>query len=92
MFGVADLLRVWCDISIMDAYLRSIPGSQAKKPNADLSKVTHKVFFDIEIDGKPAGTLIFRSGRCTIFRARRTIQNSAVYTYYFADSCPSLGA
>jgi peptidylprolyl isomerase len=55
----------------MDAYLRSIPGSQAKKPSADLSKVTHKVFFDIEIDGKPAGSLISRSGRCTIFRGEQ---------------------
>uniref|UniRef100_A0ACD5Z6T9 Uncharacterized protein n=1 Tax=Avena sativa TaxID=4498 RepID=A0ACD5Z6T9_AVESA len=32
--------------------------AQAKKPSADLSKVTHKVFFDIEIDGKPAGRVV----------------------------------
>lgn len=28
---------------------------QAKKSQEDLKEVTHKVFFDVEIDGKPAG-------------------------------------
>ncbi|PKI31857.1 hypothetical protein CRG98_047743, partial [Punica granatum] len=27
---------------------------QAKKSQEDLKEVTHKVFFDVEIDGKPA--------------------------------------
>jgi len=26
-----------------------------KKSDEDLKEVTHKVFFDVEIDGKPAG-------------------------------------
>lgn len=30
---------------------------QAKKSKEDLKEVTHKVYFDIEIDGKPAGML-----------------------------------
>jgi hypothetical protein len=30
-------------------------GVQAKKSNAELTEVTNKVYFDIEIDGKPAG-------------------------------------
>ena len=28
---------------------------QAKKSKEDLKEVTHKVYFDVEIDGKPAG-------------------------------------
>ena len=28
---------------------------QAKKSKEDLKEVTHKVFFDVEIEGKPAG-------------------------------------
>ncbi|KAI3450311.1 hypothetical protein Pfo_006978 [Paulownia fortunei] len=31
--------------------------SQAKKSKEDLKEVTHKVYFDIEIDGKPAGRI-----------------------------------
>lgn len=30
---------------------------QAKKSNKKLDEVTHKVYFDIEIDGEAAGTL-----------------------------------
>jgi peptidylprolyl isomerase len=30
---------------------------QAKKSKEDLKEVTHKVYFDIEIAGKPAGML-----------------------------------
>lgn len=30
---------------------------QAKKSTEDLKEVTHKVFFDVEIAGKPAGML-----------------------------------
>lgn len=30
---------------------------QAKKSKEELKEVTHKVFFDVEIDGKPAGML-----------------------------------
>lgn len=30
---------------------------QAKASDKDLKEVTHKVFFDVEIDGKPAGML-----------------------------------
>lgn len=36
----------------MDASWKNLSGFQAKK---DLTEVTHKVYFDIEIDGKPAG-------------------------------------
>ncbi|KAL5200160.1 hypothetical protein ABZP36_021363 [Zizania latifolia] len=32
--------------------------AQAKKSKADLTEVTHKVYFDIEIDGKPAGRVV----------------------------------
>jgi hypothetical protein len=28
---------------------------QAKKSKEDLKEITHKVYFDVEIDGKPAG-------------------------------------
>lgn len=30
---------------------------QAKKSKESLKEVTHKVYFDVEIDGKPAGML-----------------------------------
>lgn len=30
---------------------------QAKKSKEDLKEVTHKVYFDVEIAGKPAGML-----------------------------------
>lgn len=30
---------------------------QAKKSKENLKEVTHKVYFDVEIDGKPAGML-----------------------------------
>ena len=33
-------------------------GSQAKKSAEDLKEVTHKVYFDVEIAGKPAGMLL----------------------------------
>ncbi|GER28070.1 peptidyl-prolyl cis-trans isomerase [Striga asiatica] len=32
--------------------------NQAKKSKEDLKTVTHKVFFDVEIDGKPAGRIV----------------------------------
>ncbi|GJN39310.1 hypothetical protein PR202_gb28421 [Eleusine coracana subsp. coracana] len=32
--------------------------AQAKKSNAELTEVTNKVYFDIEIDGKPAGRVV----------------------------------
>lgn len=32
---------------------------QAKSNKEDLKEVTNKVFFDIEIDGKPAGEIFF---------------------------------
>ena len=32
--------------------------AQAKKSNSNLSEVTSKVYFDIEIDGKPAGRVV----------------------------------
>jgi hypothetical protein len=28
---------------------------QAKKSKEDLTEITHKVYFDVEVDGKPAG-------------------------------------
>ncbi|KAK9279036.1 hypothetical protein L1049_012711 [Liquidambar formosana] len=31
---------------------------EAKKSKEDLKEVTHKVFFDVEIDGKPAGRIV----------------------------------
>ncbi|XP_040993916.1 peptidyl-prolyl cis-trans isomerase CYP20-1 isoform X1 [Juglans microcarpa x Juglans regia] len=31
---------------------------QAKKSKEELKEVTHKVFFDVEIDGKPAGRIV----------------------------------
>ncbi|XP_011043772.1 PREDICTED: peptidyl-prolyl cis-trans isomerase CYP20-1-like [Populus euphratica] len=31
--------------------------TQAKKSKADLKEITHKVYFDVEIDGKPAGRI-----------------------------------
>ncbi|XP_028784566.1 peptidyl-prolyl cis-trans isomerase CYP20-1 [Neltuma alba] len=31
---------------------------QAKKSKEDLKEVTHKVYFDVEIDGKPAGRVV----------------------------------
>lgn len=31
---------------------------QAKKSKEDLKEVTHKVFFDVEIAGKPAGMFL----------------------------------
>ncbi|XP_021909914.1 peptidyl-prolyl cis-trans isomerase CYP20-1 [Carica papaya] len=31
---------------------------QAKKSNEDLKEITNKVYFDIEIDGKPAGRIV----------------------------------
>jgi peptidylprolyl isomerase len=37
------------------ALLFPILGFQAKKSNAELTEITNKVYFDIEIDGKPAG-------------------------------------
>lgn len=36
---------------------------QAKKSDADLKEVTHKVFFDVEIDGKPAGKFFLKHNR-----------------------------
>ncbi|KAL6544525.1 hypothetical protein OROMI_023387 [Orobanche minor] len=38
--------------------LLSIALVQAKKSNENLKEVTHKVYFDVEIDGKPAGRVI----------------------------------
>ncbi|KAL6538462.1 hypothetical protein OROGR_012450 [Orobanche gracilis] len=38
--------------------LLSLALVQAKKSNENLKEVTHKVYFDIEIDGKPAGRII----------------------------------
>ncbi|KAL9228667.1 hypothetical protein vseg_004220 [Gypsophila vaccaria] len=35
----------------------SFSSIQAKKSSEDLKEVTHKVFFDVEIDGKPAGRI-----------------------------------
>jgi peptidylprolyl isomerase len=32
---------------------------QAKKSNEDLKEVTHKVYFDVEIAGKPAGNSLY---------------------------------
>jgi hypothetical protein len=32
---------------------------QAKKSKEDLKEITHKVYFDVEIDGKPAGMFFF---------------------------------
>ena len=32
---------------------------QAKKPKEDLKEVTHKVYFDVEIGGKPAGNALY---------------------------------
>lgn len=34
-------------------------GLQAKKSKEDLKEVTNKVYFDVEIDGKPAGISVF---------------------------------
>uniref|UniRef100_A0A0D3GKP2 Peptidyl-prolyl cis-trans isomerase n=1 Tax=Oryza barthii TaxID=65489 RepID=A0A0D3GKP2_9ORYZ len=34
------------------------PYLRAKKSKADLTEVTHKVYFDVEIDGKPAGRVV----------------------------------
>lgn len=31
---------------------------QGKKSQENLKEITHKVFFDVEIDGKPAGVLL----------------------------------
>ncbi|KAJ9565306.1 hypothetical protein OSB04_001272 [Centaurea solstitialis] len=33
--------------------------TEAKKSDKDLKEVTHKVFFDVEIAGKPAGRIVF---------------------------------
>ncbi|KAL6543118.1 hypothetical protein OROHE_010638 [Orobanche hederae] len=38
--------------------LLSLALVQAKKSNENLKEVTHKVYFDVEIDGKPAGRVI----------------------------------
>ena len=32
--------------------------TQGKKPEKDLKEVTHKVYFDVEISGKPAGRIV----------------------------------
>ncbi|KAK6145252.1 hypothetical protein DH2020_022072 [Rehmannia glutinosa] len=37
-------------------FLTLVP-NQAKKSKEDLKEVTHKVYFDVEIDGKPAGRI-----------------------------------
>nr|KJB34585.1 hypothetical protein B456_006G106600 [Gossypium raimondii] len=38
--------------------LGSLASTQAKKSKEDLKEVTHKVYFDVEIAGKPAGRIV----------------------------------
>ncbi|XP_039014182.1 peptidyl-prolyl cis-trans isomerase CYP19-4-like [Hibiscus syriacus] len=46
-------LTVLCTVVL----LGSLALTQAKKSNGDLKEVTHKVYFDVEIAGKPAGRI-----------------------------------
>lgn len=57
----------WNDVNIMKRLLSSVYidlwmfGSmfQAKKSKENVKEITHKVYFDVEIDGKAAGMTLF---------------------------------
>lgn len=57
----------WNDVNIMKRLLASVYidlwmfGSmfQAKKSKENVKEITHKVYFDVEIDGKAAGMTLF---------------------------------
>lgn len=58
----------WNDVHIMKRLLVFILISgclvfrvQAKKSKENLKEITHKVYFDVEIDGKAAGMTLFLS-------------------------------
>ena len=54
---------------------------QAKKSKEDLKEVTHKVYFDVEIGGKPAGNALYRYiSFCKIKRLALLEKNNGYFT------------
>ncbi|KAL8154304.1 hypothetical protein V2J09_012064 [Rumex salicifolius] len=60
LFGtLALILRHLNDSSVASVQrIEDLQGSKTRTPDDDLKEVTHKVFFDVEIDGKPAGRIV----------------------------------
>ena len=67
---------------------------QAKKPKEDLKEVTHKVYFDVEIGGKPAGNALYhyisflfcKRKRLALLEKKKKGYFTLILYKYFANS------
>ncbi|KAE8705621.1 Peptidyl-prolyl cis-trans isomerase CYP19-4 [Hibiscus syriacus] len=72
--------------------LGSLALTQAKKSKRDLKEVTHKVYFDVEIEGKPAGRIVMglfgKAGKKVLERVVNLFTTKVVpFTALFRTSC-----
>lgn len=51
--------RTWVWVDLADHSLVSPPTTRTTHSAADPKKVTHKTYFDIAVDGKPLGRIVF---------------------------------